>query len=133
MISFPTAALGAGDLQQAAEVCSQQGLVRSSRFSAGEQKVLPAGAHIVAPLFIAVYSFSRHHPQGKFMCAVTLIFVCLGETQLGCKANTFLNIVSLIAWSALRPLWCLSPFPSYALYVFGFAHLCSILRKCCVF
>lgn len=56
-----------------------QGLVRSSRFSAGEQKVLSAGAHIVAPLFIAVYPFGRHHPQGRFMCALTLNFVCLGE------------------------------------------------------
>lgn len=128
-ISFQTAALGAGALQQAAELCSQQALVCSSCFSAGEQKVLSAGAHIVAPLFIAVYSFSRHHPQGKSMCALTLPFVCSGETQLGCKVNKFLNNFSLIASSALRSLWHPPSFPSYIPDVFGFAHLCSILRK----
>lgn len=132
-ISFQSAALGAGGLQQAAELCSQQVLVRSSHFSAGEQKVLSAGDHITASLFIAVYSLSRNHPQGKFMCAVTLIFVCLGETQLGRKVNQFLNIILLIASSALRSLWRPPSFHSYALNVFGFAHLCSILRKCCIF
>lgn len=106
-----------------AALCSQQIHVCSSCFSAGEQKVLSAGAHVVALLFIAVYSFSWNHPQGKFICAMTLIFVCLGETQLGCKVNKFLNIISLIASSALR-----SPPPSYTLYVFGFAHLCRTLR-----
>jgi len=112
-----------------AEPCSQQALVCTSCFSTGEQKVLSACAHVVAPFFIAVYSFSWNHPQGKFICAVTLF---LSETQLGHKINKFLKSISLTASSAPRSLWCAPSFPSYTLYALGFAHSHSILRKCCV-
>lgn len=66
-------ALRARDLQQVPGLCSQQVLVCSSHFSVGEKKILSAVDHIVAPLFIAVYSFCWNHPQGKFMCTVILI------------------------------------------------------------
>lgn len=66
-------ALRARDLQQVPGLCSQQVLVCSSHFSVGEKEVLSAVDHIVAPLFIAVYSFCRNHPQGEFMCTVILI------------------------------------------------------------
>lgn len=38
-----------------------------------EKTVLSAGDHTVASLFIAVYSFCRNHPQGKFICTTILI------------------------------------------------------------